>query len=101
MNGRLLLLPSALALAACSGHFKDLDYHRLDYSTQGWVKWTQAGNKQAQFEPGLRFARGESVPQDCEKARKLSLLPVNLPSSSTACTACGSMVLHSNGMIRR
>lgn len=71
MARRSLILLSALALTACSGRYVGLDRETLDPSTQAWHDRAMMGDKQAQFELGMRFVRGDGVPQDCARARKL------------------------------
>ncbi len=71
MNIRLLILPMALAAAACSGRYMGLDTAALDTSTRASVERARIGDKQAQYQLGLQFARGDGLPQDCGKARKL------------------------------
>ena len=48
-----------------------LDRETLDPSTQAWHDRAMMGDKQAQFELGIRFLRGAGVAQDCARARKL------------------------------
>ena len=48
-----------------------LDAEGLDQSTSLIVTRAAVGEKQAQYELGLRFAHGDGVPRDCEKARRL------------------------------
>ena len=71
MNNRSLLLLGAFAVSACSGRYLGIDRASLEPAVQTWFDRAQAGDKQAQYELGLRFARGEGVPRDCERARKL------------------------------
>jgi hypothetical protein len=59
-------------VAACSGRYMGLDVSQLDRKTALLVQRAELGDKQAQFELGQRFATGEGVPQDCEKAKKLT-----------------------------
>lgn len=49
-----------------------LDVSQLDRKTALLVQRAQLGDKQAQFELGQRFSAGDGVPQDCEKAKKLT-----------------------------
>ena len=58
-------------MCVCSGRYLGNDRKGLEPVAQGWLDWAQAGNKQAQFEFGLRYAKGDGVPQDCDIARKL------------------------------
>lgn len=71
MNGRLIILLLALAVSACSGRYMGIDRANLDPATQTWFDRAQAGDKQAQFELGMRYANGDGVTIDCQKARKL------------------------------
>lgn len=71
MTRRVLVLTLGIALGACGGRYMGLDAERLDPSTAAWAQRAQGGDKQAQYELGLRFARGDGVPRDCGKARKL------------------------------
>lgn len=71
MKLRPLILMVTIALAACGGRYMGLDMEQLDPSTSAWVERARAGDKQAQYELGLRFARGAGVQQDCAKARQL------------------------------
>lgn len=68
---RTLLLPLALLTAACGGRYMGLDPARLDASTVSLLERGQIGDKHAQLQLGMAFARGDGVPQDCEKAQKL------------------------------
>lgn len=47
----------------------------LNYGHRSGSIKQKAGVKQAQYELGLRFARGEGVPRDCDLARKLFRQP--------------------------
>lgn len=49
-----------------------LDASSLDRGTALLVQRAQLGDKQAQFELGQRFAAGNGVPRDCEKAVELT-----------------------------
>lgn len=68
---RTLLLPLVLLAAACGGRYMGLDPGRLDPAIRSLLERAQIGDKQAQLELGMAFARGDGVPQDCEKAQKL------------------------------
>lgn len=68
---RVTFLIVALAVSACSGRYLGIDRERLGPAAQVLFDHVQVGNKQAQFELGMRFARGDGVPQDCDKARRL------------------------------
>lgn len=72
MSGRWYLLLLSLALGACSGRYMGLDASSLDRETALLAQRAQFGDKQAQFELGLRFATGTGVPRDCDKAVKLT-----------------------------
>ena len=71
MAARLFILIAMLTVSACSGRYLGIDRTHLDPSARTWYDRAQAGDKQAQYELGLRFARGDGVPRDCERARKL------------------------------
>ncbi|MHA6318294.1 hypothetical protein ACXYN8_11620 [Altererythrobacter sp. CAU 1778] len=71
MAPRSLSILLILALAACSGRYMGIDRGSLDPSTQAWFDKAMTGDKHAQFELGMIFARGDAVPQDCVRARKL------------------------------
>lgn len=71
MAARMFILIVMLAVSACSGRYLGIDRAELGPSARTWYDRAQAGDKQAQYELGLRFARGDGVPRDCEKARKL------------------------------
>jgi hypothetical protein len=72
MGGRFLLLLLSLAVGACSGRYMGLDASSLDRETALLAQRAQLGDKQAQFELGERFATGNGVPRDCEKATELT-----------------------------
>lgn len=72
MYGRAILLLSSFGVAACSGRYMGLDVSQLDRITALLVQRADLGDKQAQFELGQRFAAGDGVPQNCEKAEKLT-----------------------------
>lgn len=71
MKLRLILLAFSAALSACSGRYMGIDRAILDPSNQAWFDRAKIGDKQAQFELGMRYARGEGVERDCDIARKL------------------------------
>ena len=48
-----------------------IDRASLDPSSQAWLDRAKVGDKQAQFELGMRYARGEGVERDCDTARRL------------------------------
>ena len=48
-----------------------IDRASLDPSAQTQFDRAQVGDKRAQFELGIRYARGDGVLQDCQRARKL------------------------------
>ena len=48
-----------------------IDRANLDPSNQAWFDRAKIGDKQAQFELGMRYARGAGVERDCDTARKL------------------------------
>lgn len=72
MGGRCLFLLLSLAVGACSGRYMGLDASALDRETALLAQRAQLGDKQAQFELGQRFAAGEGVPKDCDKAIELT-----------------------------
>lgn len=71
MRPALLLAVISLSLAACSGRYMGLDGQALDSDIAQIAERARLGNKQAQFDLGLRFANGDGVPKDCERARQL------------------------------
>ncbi|AWW75328.1 hypothetical protein CD351_12905 [Erythrobacter sp. KY5] len=71
MASRLLLLLVVFTVSACSGRYLGIDRASLDPAAQVWLDRAQAGDKQAQFDLGMRYVRGDGVPQDCEAARRL------------------------------
>ena len=82
MPARSLVALLAFALFACSGRYMGIDTFALAPPVAALVQRASAGDKQAQFELGLRFARGFGMPQDCGKARKL-LREAAAPSGGT------------------
>ena len=72
MGGRCLFLLLSLAVGACSGRYMGLDASALDREAALLAQRAQLGDKQAQFELGQRFAAGEGVPKDCDKAIELT-----------------------------
>lgn len=72
MGGRCLLLLLLLAAGACSGRYMGLDASSVDREIALLAQRAQLGDKQAQFELGQRFAVGDGVPKDCEKAMELT-----------------------------
>ena len=72
MRGRWYLLLLSLAVGACSGRYMGLDASSLDRETALLAQRAQLGDKHAQFELGQRFAAGEGVPKDCDKAIELT-----------------------------
>lgn len=71
MSWRSAIVVVALTITACSDRYLGIDRASLDPAAQAWLDRAEAGNKQAQFELGVRYARGEGVLQDCPTARKL------------------------------
>lgn len=72
MSGRCFLLLILLAVGACSGRYMGLDASSLDREIALLAQRAQLGDKQAQFELGQRFATGNGVPRDCDKAIELT-----------------------------
>lgn len=72
MRGRWYLFLLSLAIGGCSGRYMGLDASLLDRETALLAQRAQLGDKQAQFELGQRFAAGNGVPRDCEKAIALT-----------------------------
>ena len=68
---RATLLIVLFAISACHGRYIGIDRGSLGPSNQAWFDRAMIGDKQAQFELGMRYANGIGVERDCEIAQKL------------------------------
>lgn len=77
MGKQAFFLLFMLAVTGCSGRYMGLDANELDRETALLVQRAQLGDKHSQFELGQRFAAGQGVPRDCEKAVALTRKAAN------------------------